>query len=115
MKRSNLSAWSVFLSCCLLASLFVRAQDGAPHTHRIKGTVKGLSDGAGLVGATVTLAGDKKVATATDASGNFVLTIPANFSKENIQLEITSIGFEKKTVSVQPGQSSITVDRKSVV
>jgi TonB-linked SusC/RagA family outer membrane protein len=109
MKRFHPKALGSLLICCLLAfsSGQARAQAGKPL--RLRGTVKGQADGSPINGATVLLLSDKKIATSTDATGSFVLDIPATDVKDNSALEISSIGFEKKQVSIQPGQTQISI------
>jgi len=92
----------ILLGFCWLLFLLGQAQ-----SNHLKGTVKG-PDGSAVAGATVALAADKKTATATDATGAFTLTLPAAYNGP-LELEISSVGFETRRVSVQRGQSVVTV------
>ncbi|GGA87462.1 SusC/RagA family TonB-linked outer membrane protein [Puia dinghuensis] len=93
-----------FLACCCLFLLFSQAQQG---DRRLRGTVKG-PDGNPLVGATVALVTDRRTATATDATGAFTLSLPAGEAGP-IELEVSSVGFETRRVSVQRGQYVVAV------
>ena len=107
MRQSKLTALGSLLACCLFAFSFSQAQEATPPLH-IKGTVKG-ADGATLPGVTVVLASRKNIATVTDASGNFALTIPAGKAGKTVQLEFSSIGFATRLVTVDPAQTDISV------
>jgi TonB-linked SusC/RagA family outer membrane protein len=109
MRQSKLTAIGSLLACCLFAFSFSQAQESSSPALHIRGSIKGASDGAALPGVTVALASRKSLATVTDASGNFVLTIPAGRSPKDIQLEFSSIGFQTKQVKLAPGQTEITV------
>ncbi|HLZ88707.1 MAG TPA: TonB-dependent receptor plug domain-containing protein, partial [Puia sp.] len=104
MTKFQLTLRASLLACCCLLLLVSRAQQT---DRRIRGTVKG-PDGAPLVGATVSLASDKKTATATDASGAFTLSLPAGATGAQ-ELEVSSIGFETRRVSLQQGQLSVAI------
>ena len=65
-------------------------------TRTVKGTVK-EDNGEPIIGATVTLKGDKSIGTVTDLDGNFTLTVPADAKT----LVFSSIGLESKEVQVR--------------
>ncbi|HWK06055.1 MAG TPA: SusC/RagA family TonB-linked outer membrane protein [Puia sp.] len=113
MRQTKLTALGSLLACCLFAFSFSQAQEPSGPALHIKGSVKGVSDGAALPGVTVALASRKNIATVTDASGNFVLTIPAGKAGKTIQLEFSSIGFATKLVTIDPSQTDITVTLES--
>jgi len=94
----------ILLGYCWLLFLLGQAQ---PTDRHLKGTVKG-PDGLPLAGATVALASDKKIATATDATGAFSLTLPSAYNG-SLELEVSSVGLETRRVAVQRGQSAIAV------
>ena len=104
MTRFQLPLRGGFLGIFWLLFLLGQAQ---PADRHLRGTVKG-ADGSAIAGATVALASDKRTATATDASGAFTLTLPASYSG-GLELEISSVGFETRRVSMQRGQSVIAV------
>jgi len=106
MKRFHLTAWGSLLSCCL--SFFINGYGQGPGL-QIHGSVKAAADNTALGGVTVALASDRKIATSTDGSGNFVLNIPAGAAKATIRLVISSIGFQTREVSVLPGQTEVPV------
>jgi len=107
MKRFHPTAVGSLLICCLLALSVSQAQ--TPRAIRVRGVVRGQSDGQPVNGATITLLSDKKIATSTDVTGSFALDIPAADVRDNVTLEITSIGFERKQMVLQPGQTQVTV------
>ncbi|MBN9380059.1 MAG: SusC/RagA family TonB-linked outer membrane protein [Chitinophagaceae bacterium] len=107
MKRFHPKALGSFLVCCLLVISSSQAQ--TPRSPRIRGTVRNASDGSPVTGATVLLLSDKRVATSTDATGSFALDIPSAALKDNSLLEISSIGYEKKQVLIQPGQTLLSI------
>jgi len=72
---------------------------------QIRGIVK--SDSATIPGASVVLVANNKIATVTDNSGSFSLTIPAQ--SKAIELNISSLGFESKSVKLETGQTDITI------
>ncbi|HVU96654.1 MAG TPA: SusC/RagA family TonB-linked outer membrane protein [Puia sp.] len=94
----------LLLGFCWLLFLPGQAQSSDRH---LKGTVKG-PDGSALAGATVALASDKKTATATDAAGAFTLTLPPAYNGP-LELDISSVGFETRRVSVERGQLVVSV------
>jgi len=106
MKRFDLKALGSLLVCCLLVIWTSQAQ--TPRSLRIRGTVRG-ADGSPVIGATVLLLSDKKIATSTDVAGSFALDIPSTALSDNSTLEISSIGFEKKQVVIQPGQTQLSI------
>ena len=106
MKRFHLTAWGSLLSCCL--SFFINGYGQGPGL-QIHGSVRAAADNTALGGVTVALASDRKIATSTDGSGNFVLNIPTGAAKATIRLVISSIGFQTREVSVLPGQTEVPV------
>src|SRR5258708_16332861 len=104
MKQNHLTAWGSLLACCLLAFLSGHSQD---QPVQVRGSVKSVADGAPLSGVTVALNSDKNIATVTDASGNFLLKIPAAKAHGGIQLLLSSVGFQSKLVRFNPGQTDI--------
>jgi len=109
MKRFHPKVLGSLLICCLLAFSANQSQAQTGKPLRIRGTVRAQSDGSPLNGATIILLSDKKIATSTDATGSFVLDIPSSEAKDNPTLEISSIGYEKKQVPIQPGQIQISI------
>jgi TonB-linked SusC/RagA family outer membrane protein len=109
MKRVKLIASGSLLLCFhLLITL-----SGLAQSSQLKGTVKNEADQAGIPNATVTLvASGSESSTTTDLKGNFVLTIPAGRTS-SIQLNVTSVGYEKKQVTIDAGQASVTITLKA--
>lgn len=103
MKRFHPKVLGSFVICCLLMMAVSQAQ--TPRQTRIRGTVRAQSDGSPIAGATITLQSNKRVATSTDAAGSFALDLPGTDGT----LEITSIGYEKKDIVIQPGQTQISI------
>src|SRR6187431_1206098 len=103
MKRFHPKVLGSFVICCLLMMAVSQAQ--TPRQTRIRGTVRAQSDGSPIAGATITLQSNKKIATSTDAAGSFALDLPGTDGT----LEITSIGYEKKEVLIQPGQTTFSI------
>jgi TonB-linked SusC/RagA family outer membrane protein len=104
MNQTKLTALGSLLACCLLAFTFSYGQN---KTIQIRGSVKGASDSSWLAGATVALAGNRNIATVTDADGRFVLNIPAAKATGPLQLVISSVGFQTRVISLDPGQTQI--------
>ncbi|NSL85364.1 SusC/RagA family TonB-linked outer membrane protein [Chitinophaga sp. Mgbs1] len=77
-------------------------------TTQISGTVTNAADGQKIIGATVSLVAAKGVGAMTDAEGKFAIKIPAAYAS-NIELAVTFIGFERKTVKIAPGQTTINI------
>src|SRR5258708_5357991 len=113
MRQTQLTALGSLLACCLFAFSFSQAQEASGPALHIKGSVKGVSDGAALPGVTVARASNKTIATVTDASGTFALTIPAGKAGKTVQLEFSSIGFATKLVTLDPGQTEMAVTLES--
>ncbi len=109
MKRVKLIAsGSLLLYFQLLFSL-----SGLAQTAQLKGVIQTEVDKAGIPNATVTLVSDKgESSTTTDLKGRFTLAIPGGLASSAIQLVITSVGYEKKQITVEPGQTSVTVSLK---
>jgi TonB-linked SusC/RagA family outer membrane protein len=72
-------------------------------TRQVSGVVTD-NESKGVPGATIKLKG-KNVQTLTDADGRFTIAVPSG----QAVLEITSIGFEKKEVTVAAGDNSVSV------
>ncbi|HVU58407.1 MAG TPA: SusC/RagA family TonB-linked outer membrane protein, partial [Puia sp.] len=106
MKRFHPALGCSLLICCLFAFSVSQAQ--TPGALRVRGVVRGQTDGQPINGATILLLSDKKIATSTDATGSFFLDIPSSL-RDNITLEVSSIGFEKKQILLQPGQTQISI------
>ena len=68
-------------------------------TGSISGIVLTDTDALPLPGATIKIK-NTHIGTQTDQSGNFRLRIPDNFRKKVLILEVSFIGYEKKTVKV---------------
>jgi TonB-linked SusC/RagA family outer membrane protein len=76
-------------------------------TRQVSGVVTD-NESKGVPGATIRLKG-KNVQTLTNADGKFTIAVPAG----QAVLEITSIGFEKKEVTVAAGDNSVSVTMSS--
>ncbi|MBD5179740.1 MAG: TonB-dependent receptor [Bacteroidales bacterium] len=76
----------------------------AEDVRTITGTVVDAADGEPLVGATVRLKNDPRVATACDIDGKFTLTVPS----KNPVLLVTMIGYAEREVAVR-GLSEIEI------
>jgi TonB-linked SusC/RagA family outer membrane protein len=110
MKRVKLIASGSLLLCF---QLFI-SLSGLAQTAQLKGVVKNEADQSAIPNATVTLvAGNSQTSTTTDLKGNFTLNVPAAARSSSIQLTITSVGFEKKQLIVDPAQTSVTVVLKA--
>ena len=107
MTKFQLTVWSSLLICCLLTFSVGKAQPGSGQPH-LKGLVKG-PDGAPLAGVTVAVTSNKKIATVTNGSGVFDLTLPAAMGGTKVDLEISFVGFETKHLTAQAGESDLAV------
>jgi TonB-linked SusC/RagA family outer membrane protein len=103
MKRVKLIASGTLLLCFhLLFSL-----DGRAQTARLKGEVKNETDKTGIPNVTVSLTVNRSTAsTTTDLKGNFVLNIPASAASGTLHLTITSVGYERKQITIEPDRVS---------
>ena len=72
---------------------------------QVKGTVIGEEDGEPIIGATVSVKGNSKLAIATDFDGNFVLNVP---SKSSV-IEIKYIGMHTEEVKASEFPKTITL------
>ena len=72
---------------------------------QVKGTVIGAEDGEPIIGATVSVKGNSKLAIATDFDGNFVLNVP---SKSSV-IEIKYIGMHTEEVKASEFPKTITL------
>ena len=89
--------------CKLLLLFMLIAHIVSAQTRQVSGVVTDAQNN-GVPGATIKLKG-KNVQALTDADGKFTIAVPAG----QAVLEITSIGFEKKEVTVAPGDNSVSV------
>lgn len=103
MKRVKLIA-----SCSLLVCFFlILSLTGRAQSAQLKGVVKNELDQTGVPNATVSLKSNKSEAsTTTDSKGNFVLNIPASISSGSFDVTISSIGFERKQLTIGTDQAS---------
>ncbi|MFC0773226.1 SusC/RagA family TonB-linked outer membrane protein [Terrimonas alba] len=85
------------LTALLLFSSMVLAQ-----TRQLSGTVKDSKSATGLPSVTIKVKG-KNIQTVTDANGLFSLSVPTG----EIQLEISSVGYGLKTVTVEGDESTL--------
>ncbi|MCW3464879.1 SusC/RagA family TonB-linked outer membrane protein [Chitinophaga nivalis] len=92
----------------LLFSLGSSAQTTANNPLQISGTVTSAADGQKIIGASVSLVAAKGVGAMTDPEGKFVIKIPAA-NQANVELLVSFMGFEKKQVKVNPGQTLVNV------
>ncbi|MGN6417521.1 MAG: TonB-dependent receptor plug domain-containing protein, partial [Pseudobacter sp.] len=105
MKKLQLTYWAsrLLLACSLLCCMTTLAQTPSS----ISGTVSS-SAGQKIAGATITLVNNTSIATTTNNNGEFTLKLPA--ISGTIELLITHVGFERKQVKVEPGQTNITIE-----
>ena len=87
----------------LLLLFMLIAHIVSAQTRQVSGLVTD-NESKGIPGATIKLKG-KNVQTLTDADGKFTIAVPSG----QAVLEITSIGFERKEVTVAPGNNNISV------
>ena len=73
-------------------------------TRQISGVVSDEASGAAVVAATVKVKG-KSIVTTTNADGQFTLSVPSG----SVVLEISSVGFTTKEVSVGESESKIVI------
>lgn len=92
-----------FLKYALAAAvLLCVAMPAAAQTATVTGTVRDQQDV--IIGASVTLAGNKSVGTVTDVNGAFSLRVPDGTKA----LVVTSLGYDPQTVALG-GRTNITV------
>lgn len=104
-----MASGSLLLCFHLLFSLAGLAQSAL-----LKGSVKNEVDQTGIPNATVTLASaNSETSTTTDISGNFTMNIPAALHSSSFQLTITSVGYEKKQITIGAGQTTVAVTLKA--
>ncbi len=108
MKKLQLTAWAsrLLLACSLLCCITTLAQSNSSNPSAISGTVTNAS-GQKIAGATITLVNNNSVATTTNNDGSFTLKLPA--VSGTIELLITHVGYERKQVKLQPGQTTISI------
>jgi TonB-linked SusC/RagA family outer membrane protein len=110
MKRVKLIASGSLLLCFQL--LF--ALSGLAQSAQLKGVVKNEADQVGIPNATVSLVSNKSEAsTTTDSRGSFTLNIPVGVGSKSFHLTVSSVGYEKKELNIEPGQTSITIVLKA--
>lgn len=106
MKRVKLIASGSLLLCIHLLCSF----SGMAQSAQLRGVVKNETDQTGIPNATVTVTvGKNEASTTTDLKGNFVLNMPVAPSSSTILLTVSSVGYEKRIVNVEPGQTSISI------
>jgi len=110
MKRvKTIASGSLLLCFLLLISL-----KGLSQSALLRGVIKNEADQTAIPNATVTLtSGKSSTSTTTDLKGNFALKLPASLESSSFQLTVSSVGYEKKLITVEPGQASITVTLKA--
>ncbi|MDF2190641.1 SusC/RagA family TonB-linked outer membrane protein [Paraflavitalea sp. CAU 1676] len=104
-KIPSTRLWLLYLALFLATALSGLGQSTGNPT-AITGTVKSGNDP--VPGATIALAGNRKVMTTTDNAGFFSLKLPAA-NTGNLQLIVSSIGFASRTVVLGAAQSSIEI------
>lgn len=87
---------------CLFMLLLLFGLCAQAQNRTLTGLLKNAQTGEGIPSATVKVKG-KNIQTTTDASGNFSLSVPAG----NVVLEITSVGFAAKTVSIEASEARV--------
>ncbi len=71
-------------------------------TRQLSGLLKDSKTGAGIPSATLKVKG-KNFSAVTDANGSFTITVPEGA----FQLEISSVGYSPKTISVEANENSL--------
>ncbi len=89
----------LFLFCFSLSVIALQAQ-----TRQLNGSVLDASNSQGVISATVKVKGSENVTT-TNADGLFSFTVPSG----DIVLEISSVGYALREVSVSAGQGNISI------
>lgn len=96
MKKQFIQFFRLFaLLMCFCTSLLASAQSST-----VTGTVLD-ENGDPMMGATVSVASDAKIATATDIDGNFSLVLPSS----EASLTVTFIGYKPYSIKVKAGNS----------
>lgn len=109
MKRVKLIASGSLLLCFHLLFAF----SGLAQSAQLKGVVKNESDQTVIPNVTVTLvSNNSEASTTTDLKGRFTLTIPASANSASIQLVVTTVGYEKKQLTIDPSQGFLTITLK---
>lgn len=106
MEKITINRINVLLVALLLGVLNVGYGQTGTGSIRVTGTVK--SENAGVPGATVSLATNKKIVTVTDSLGNFTLQLPAT-AQTGAELIITSIGYATQKATLPAGQTTIDI------
>ena len=110
MKRVKLIASGSLLLCFLLLCTL----SGIAQSAQLRGVIKNETDKIGIPNATVTVVvGKSEASITTDTKGNFVLNIPVATKSSSIQLIITSVGYEKKQMTIEAGQTDLTISLKA--
>ena len=92
------------LLTCLLFVLF--AYNASAQNRQLSGTVTDASNNA-VASATVGVKGTTNF-TSTGADGRFSLSVPSG----NITLQVTSVGFDSRDVSVSGSDNNISITKK---
>ncbi|RPE05365.1 SusC/RagA family TonB-linked outer membrane protein [Chitinophaga lutea] len=95
----------LLLLCSVL--FFMESTAQSPNPVQLSGTVTSAADGQPVIGATITLANAKNVGAVTDPQGHFTLRVPASHGP--VQLIVTFIGYERKTINVPAGQTQVDI------
>ncbi len=86
----------------LLIALLLLQTAAFAQTRQITGSLKDSKSGDAIPSATVKVKG-KNIQTVTDGSGSFSFSVPTG----RIQLEISSVGYTAKTVTVEENESNL--------
>jgi TonB-linked SusC/RagA family outer membrane protein len=86
----------------LLIALLLLQTAAFAQTRQITGSLKDSKSGDAIPSATVKVKG-KNIQTVTDGGGSFSLSVPMG----RIQLEISSVGYTAKTVTVEENESNL--------
>lgn len=111
----NRKLLTMFLLGCM--ALSTRAQEVSVNgqlsgkqinQQQVSGKVISQSDGLPIISASVSVKGNKKFATVTDAEGNFNLKLP----QENATIVVSYMGFETVELNVSPNTKDLVVTLK---
>ena len=90
---------------CLMLSMTVVAQNKVAGTSRsVKGTVVDQNNEP-IIGATITIVGQKQGGSVTDLDGNFTLQVP-----EGKKIKVSYIGYQSQTVSKLDGKVRVVLE-----
>ncbi|MFN4314034.1 MAG: SusC/RagA family TonB-linked outer membrane protein [Chitinophagaceae bacterium] len=87
---------------CLLAMLLLSGFLAIAQNRTLTGLLKNSQTGEGIPSATIRVKG-KNIQATTDATGSFSISVPAG----NVVLEISSVGYATKTVSIDAGEDRV--------